>query len=305
MDVPIGTNYIDLPTRWQSSFKHLLLTSPRVMLQDQHSARGAGLRTFPKQSAAGSVDLLKEIPDLAFSAASVEGLAVAVPISSQSRDRVHICVQRDDFKVCLGKLIVVVVVWQPIFFRVRRPRRVLVPVELLGPVGLPAHAAQRPEHHVWTSCEGIVIPVVVVAQDGKPRNVVQRAARVVDTVGLRPRRLPRLLLHPAPVEVVTHGGHEQQVFPGGALPDDKVLHVLCDGTLACAGSHGGAPISEDQEVVVAPDRIDMDAQRVRGVVLVDVHILRRERRLRRRRCRRRCTAASQHGAAGVRAAVAA
>mmetsp|Transcript_1956 Transcript_1956/g.5039 ORF Transcript_1956/g.5039 Transcript_1956/m.5039 type:complete len:236 (-) Transcript_1956:157-864(-) len=215
-------------------------------------------------------------------------------------------IKRNDLQVRLRDRVVIVVIWKPELAGVRWTSRVLVRVELRASVILALHVRQG--LHRGARCERVIVSVIMITQNRKPGDVEQRASWIIHAVDVRPLQVPCAGRDPAPIEVVTDCGNEEQIFPRCLLLLNVLLHPCCHVCLTRPRTAGSAPVAKDEKVVVAAGGVHLDPHGVVAVVDVSVGApTTRWRTLRRAFWdvwRRRSPAASQHHPVGRGATIA-
>mmetsp|Transcript_107772 Transcript_107772/g.292164 ORF Transcript_107772/g.292164 Transcript_107772/m.292164 type:complete len:799 (+) Transcript_107772:54-2450(+) len=243
--------------------------APAGVVLQQHDRPRRSLARAPRQQVHGrplhpGQEVRRGVP----AAAPGEGLFVPPLVPAEDVHEAGVGVEGDDLQVGLWDRVVVAVVWEPVVRGVQLgglgPGRVPVPVELPRGVRLPVDAKLRPR--AGAEGEGVVVAVIVVPQRRQPGDLEQRGAGVVRTVGRGPAGVPGLGLDPRPVEVVPDRPHEQQAHARVLLLGRVLPHGLRHGGLALARRPRGAPVAEEEEVVLPPGLGGPDPQRVVSVV---------------------------------------
>mmetsp|Transcript_66836 Transcript_66836/g.157454 ORF Transcript_66836/g.157454 Transcript_66836/m.157454 type:complete len:289 (+) Transcript_66836:368-1234(+) len=268
--MPVGTDYVHLASRSQSGHEDILVALTRIMLHDQYGLGRALSSALPQQIQTGLVDSRHEVPHVALVPAGVPQPPGSSRVPTKAFNVDLICVNGNHFQIRLRNLVVVIVVRHPIVSCVARPRGVLVSIELKAPVALSVDDCQRCLHLVCAGCERVVVAQVVVSQNGQPWDLVEWAAWIVRAVNICPCSLPCSWRDSAPVEVVSNRCDEKQLLALLLLTGHISFQVIGHGPLALARRCSAAPITNEDEVILASLAHHRDAQGVVSIVIVHV-----------------------------------
>mmetsp|Transcript_26202 Transcript_26202/g.60701 ORF Transcript_26202/g.60701 Transcript_26202/m.60701 type:complete len:228 (+) Transcript_26202:199-882(+) len=183
MSIRADDLHLALPLQGQCVLERSSRTHARVMLDDENSSSGVVQRPLDHKPVARLRDFAQEAArHVAASAELIRRSSTPHIPANHVWRHLPICVNCNHLKVELWKLVMVVVVWQPIAPGTRWPVGIAVLVELVARVGLGSnHLIWR---HMGAKGKGILNSKVVVPVHRQPGHLKQRRGGVGCAIGL-------------------------------------------------------------------------------------------------------------------------